>query len=132
MSCYLNNSLFTTFCNRHCCPPVIVHIFELEYFNFFHFKFSCAINDNFFVIYYSCNNTRFLRATSFSSEFLERNSWKRFSFHMWTSSNVILCMHIIFFCFKMLIFKGRSTYSQPGLVSPGQNRNNRADSGDWL
>jgi hypothetical protein len=69
MSCYLNNSLFTTFCNRHCCPPVIVHIFELKYFNFFHFKFSCAINDNFFAIYYSCNNTRFLRATPFSPEF---------------------------------------------------------------
>jgi hypothetical protein len=36
--CYLNNSLFTTFCNHHCCPPVIVHIFELEYFPFFSFQ----------------------------------------------------------------------------------------------
>ncbi len=126
--------LYKNIVQKYCHVPVIVHIFELEYLNFFHFKFSCAINYNFFAIYYSCNNTRFLRPMPFSPECFERDSWKFFSFQMWTDSNVFLCMHVIliFFCFKMLIFKGRSTYSHPGLVPPGQNRNIRVDSGDRL
>jgi len=92
-------------------------------------------NGNFFTIYFCCNYTCFLGVMSFSPEIIGR----RVSEQGFLSKvdelecvSVYVCNINTIICFKLLIFTGRSNFSQCGLEPTGPDRNIRVVSGGWL
>ena len=110
------------------------YIFKLDYFPFI-FNICLMKNGNFFTIYFCCNNTCFLGVMSFSPEIIgKRVSEKGFLSKVdeLECVSVYVCNINTIICFKMLIFTGRSNFSQCGLEPTGPDRNIRVVSGGWL